>query len=90
MLNKGVVQINCFDGRNMLCKEKVSTNDSLVFDLKNSKIIKIMPLKAGAEVFIIGGAHKGSKGKIVETGAKTKVQIKNKNFEIQPKNLYVI
>ena len=89
VLKRGIQQINCFDGRSILSKEKVAVGDSIIFNLKEKKIIGINPLKTGAEVLIIGGAHVGSAGKIVEKNEKIKVQIKNKPFEIQAKNLYV-
>jgi len=90
MLKNGIQQINCSDGINFIYKDKISINDSIIFDLKNKKIIKILPLKIGAEVFITGGAQSGLKGKIAEIDGKIKVRIKNKNLEVQVKNLYVI
>jgi small subunit ribosomal protein S4e len=90
VLKKGISQINCIDGRNFISKEKLSTNDSVIIDLKESKISKVLPLKAGAEILITGGEHIGEKGKIIEKNEKIKVQIKGKNFEIHAKNIYVI
>ena len=90
VLKGGVQQINCLDGRNFIYKDKISINDSVIIDLKTNKIEKILPLKANSEVFIIGGAHIGEKGKIAEMDDKIKVHIKNKNFEIQAKNIFVI
>ena len=87
-LKKGIMQINCSDGRNFILKEKVNVNDSVAVDLKTGKIAKIIPMKSGTNVWIIGGAHAGEKGKISEIKAgKISVYIKNKNFEIQQKNL---
>ena len=90
ILGKGIKQINCMDGWNFICKDKISVNDSLLIDLKENKILKILPLKVGSEVFIMGGAHAGEKGKIAEKDKKIIVNIKNKNFEIQAKNIVVI
>lgn len=90
MLPNKVLQINCFDGRNFISKEKISVNDSLQIDIKTGKIIKILPFKTGSEVFITGGEHIGQKGKISEAGRQIRVSIKGKNFEIHAKNIYVI
>ena len=90
ILKKGIQQINCIDGKNFISKEKINTNDSAVINFKENKIVKILPLKVGAEVLIIGGEHIGEKGKIIEKNEKIKVQVKNKNFEIHLKNIYVI
>ena len=80
VLKNKVQQINCIDGKNFVSKEKVSTNDSVIVDLKESKIMKVLPLKAGAEVLITGGEHIGEKGKIVEKNETPEIaseQIKN-------------
>ena len=91
ILKKGIKQINCIDGRNFLSKEKVSIKDSIVLDLKDNKILKILPFKVGSEALIIGGAHVGEKGKISEiTDDKVKMNIKNKAFEIQERNIVVV
>ena len=90
ILNKGIKQVNCFGGRNFISKEKISMNDSVIVDLKTNNISKIMPLKIGSEIFIIGGEHIGEKGKISELDKNIKVNIKNKNFEINAKNIIVI
>jgi len=90
VLKKGISQINCIDGRNFISKEKLGINDSVIIDLKESRISKVLPLKAGAETLITGGEHIGEKGKIIEKNEKIKVQIKGKNFEIHAKNIYVI
>ncbi|MEM2956084.1 MAG: hypothetical protein QW041_00705 [Candidatus Pacearchaeota archaeon] len=90
ILKGGIQQINCLDGRNFIYKDKVKINDSIVVDLKENKIIKILPLKQGADVFIIGGKHIGEKGKISEIDEKIKTIIDGKSFEIQAKNIYVI
>jgi len=89
VLKKGVRQINCLDGRNFISKEKVSINDSVVVGFSNGKISKVITFKSGAEIFVMGGAHMGEKGKITEKDDKIKVSIHGKNFEIQEKNIIV-
>jgi len=89
-IKNGIQQINCFDGRNLICKDKINVNDSIVYNLKENKIAKVLPLKTGAEVFITGGAHIGERGKITEINKNIKIQIKNKNFEVHAKNIYAI
>ena len=90
MLKNKVQQINCFDGRNFISKEKMNVNDSIIFDLKENKIVKMMPLKNGSDVFIMGGAHIGHKGKITSVEPKIKVKIKDNEFETQEDKVYVI
>lgn len=66
LLGNGNVQMNLEDGRNILTKEKFSVGDSAVVNLENGKIEKILPLKEGAKVEIIGGKHAGEKGELKE------------------------
>ena len=57
-------QLNLRDGRNIISKEKVNTGDSIIFNLKDKKIEKVLPIKEKSEVLVIKGKHLGSKGKI--------------------------
>lgn len=57
-------QLNLGDGRNLTCEDKCSVGDSVVIDLKNKKIAKILPMKDGASVLVFAGKHAGKKGKI--------------------------
>jgi len=89
-LSNGRNQINFIDGRNIISEEKVNTGDSVMIELKDNKIIKVLPMRVGADVYVIGGEHIGEKGKIAEIGDKIKVTIGGKNFDIQENNLYII
>ena len=64
VIKRGKVQLNLSDGRNILSDEKVKLGDSVEIDFKDNKIKKIIPLKIGSEVVVIGGKHLGKKGKI--------------------------
>lgn len=65
ILKDNTIQMNLDDGQNVLTKEKFSVGDSVVFNSKDKKIIKILPLKEGAKVEIIAGKHAGDKGELV-------------------------
>jgi len=67
------VQLNLMHGKNIISKDKVNTGDSIVFNLKENKPIKIIPMEKGRNAFIIKGKHAGISGKIneiVERGGK--------------------
>ena len=67
------IQLNLMHGRNIISKEKANTGDSIVFDLKENKISKIIPMEKGRNVFVAKGKHAGISGKIneiVERGGK--------------------
>jgi ribosomal protein S4E len=78
VLNKKIlegkkIQLNLMHGKNIISKEKVDTGDSILFDLKANKILKIIPMEKGKDAFVIKGKHAGMSGKIndiVERGGK--------------------
>jgi len=66
VIGKDKIQVNLGDGQNFLTKEKMNVGDSVVVNNKSNKIEKVLPLKIGAEVEVIGGKHLGQRGKITE------------------------
>lgn len=64
MLPGKIIQLNLMQGKNIISKEKVNTGDSLIFNFKENKIVKVIPMEKGREVFIIDGKHAGYSGKI--------------------------
>lgn len=60
-LSKGKTQLNLFDGRNLIVeKDTFAVGDSLCIELPSQKIIKHVPLKKGALIFLDGGSHVGT------------------------------
>jgi small subunit ribosomal protein S4e len=91
MLKGKQIQINFNDGRNMLSKEKLNIGESIVINLNDNKIEKIMPVKEKAKVLIVKGKHRGSKGDIVEINEnKIKIKSDDKSFETKMEELIVI
>lgn len=89
------IQLNLSQGRNILSKEKAETGDSILLNLKDNKIIKIIPLEKGKEVFVIKGKHAGLKGKIndivVRGGKKiAKIISDGEKLNVWVKNLVII
>ena len=63
LLKKGVIQVNCSDGRNMRmtsCPYKVG--DSLIIDLTNQTIKEHVTLAPGAEIMLASGKQAGTRG----------------------------
>ena len=65
-LSNKKVQLNLIHGKNIISNEKVETGDSVVLNLKDNKILKIIPMKEGGNVFVVKGKHAGHQGKIQE------------------------
>jgi len=95
MLPKKIIQLNLMDGRNIISKEKADTGDSVLFNFKENKIVKIIPLEKGKKAFIIKGKHAGNEGKIdeiVSRGGKSiaKISSHKERINVWIKNLVVI
>ncbi|MFA7707648.1 MAG: hypothetical protein WCX73_01750 [Candidatus Pacearchaeota archaeon] len=90
VLNKKIlpekkIQFNLMHGKNIISKEKVNTGDSILLNLKNNSIIKIIPMEKGKNAFIMKGKHMGKSGKIENTmqrGGKTIAKIISKEGKI--------
>ena len=90
VLNKKIlpgnrIQLNLMHGKNIISKEKVNTGDSLLLNLKNNSIIKIIKMEKGRNVFVIKGKHMGANGKmedIRKRGGKTIAKIISEKSKI--------
>jgi len=94
ILDKGRVQVNLNDGRNFIIKENINkfkTQDSVLINLKENKIEKIIPLKQGSEVIVTGGKHLGKTGKIEKINEKlSEIKTKEGKINVNLKNLIAI
>jgi len=91
VLNKNIMQINLFGGKNILTKEKYNINDSLAIDLKKNQVLKVLPLKKDAHVFILAGKWKGNIAKV--EGIKenfAEIKLKNHSTKVPIKNTIVV
>jgi small subunit ribosomal protein S4e len=85
MLDGKRIQINLMHGKNIISKEKVETGNSIVFDLKENKLVKIIPMEKGRNAYVIKGKHAGETGKIneiVERGGKNIAKISTQEDKI--------
>lgn len=78
ILNKSRIQFNFFGGKNFISDIKAKVNDSILWDLNGNKIVKHLPLKENARVFITAGRNSGLEGVIVKRDAKN-LEIKTEN-----------
>ena len=95
ILSGGKIQINLMHGKNLLFDKKIETGDSIVFNFKENKIVKILPLKENKNVFVVKGRHAGVKGKIeriFEEGNKKIAEIvtDNQKIKVWTKNIVII
>lgn len=95
MLPGKSIQLNLAHGRNIIFKEKANIGDSAVFNFKENKIVRIIPLEKGGKIFIVKGKHAGYFGKIddiVERGGRkiAKVISDKEKINVWVKNLIVV
>jgi len=76
------IQLNLGQGKNILSDEKMNIGDSVVINLKDNKIKKVIPMEKGKNAYVIHGKHAGINGNIediIERGGKKLARIlKNK------------
>ncbi len=95
ILSDKTTQLNLMHGKNIISKEKVNTGDSIVFNFKENKIVKVIPMEKGKEAFITEGKHAGHKGKIediMSRGGKklAKISSGKGRINVWTKNIIVI
>jgi len=95
ILSNKKTQLNLMQGKNILSEEKVGIGDSIMLNLKDDKIIKVIPIEKGKDAFVMKGKHASSKGKIeeiVEEGGKKIARITSNNEKINVwiKNIIVM
>lgn len=66
ILKNKAIQMNLSDGQNILTKLNFSVGDSAIINNSKRNLEKILPLKKGSKIEVIGGKHAGSKGELVE------------------------
>lgn len=94
VLGEKKIQLNLMHGKNILSKEKVNTGDSIVYDLKENRMIKIIPMEKGKNAYVMKGKHAGIAGKIneiVERGGKkiAKIISDDKKLNVWIENIIV-
>ncbi len=91
VLNKGKIQFNLSGGRNFISDVKARVNDSILWNLKEDKPLKHLPLKENARVFIIAGKNAGLEGIVVKGDGETlDVKIQDKISKILVRSVWVI
>jgi small subunit ribosomal protein S4e len=85
------IQINLVDGQNFIFHDSVKLGDSVIIDLKNKKVSKIIPVKEKCKVLVIKGKHVGKIGEIkkIEDWGIT-IEINKESLMIKNKDIIVI
>ena len=87
---KGRVQINLSDGKNYLSNEKIKVGDSVVVNLKEKRIIGVLPFKEKCKVLFVSGKHIGEVGIVEKIDRVVEVKVEDKKINSKKENLMVI
>jgi small subunit ribosomal protein S4e len=95
VLKGNKTQINLLHGMNVLLKESVSVNDSVVYNFSKNKVEKVIKMEKGKKAYVMKGKHAGAEGiieNIVERGGKKIVKIvdKHEKINVWVKNIIVM
>ncbi len=66
VIRGGKVQLNLFDGTNILADNSYKTKDSVLLKIPEKEIVDHLKFEEGALVMIVGGTHAGELGHIKE------------------------
>ncbi|MBD3361944.1 30S ribosomal protein S4e [Candidatus Woesearchaeota archaeon] len=92
MIKNKKIQINLFDGKNVLTEDaSIKTGDSVVLELPSLKIKNVLKFEKGASVLMIGGRHMGSFG-VIEKIENKKLIVKSgqDTFDTEKRFVFVI
>lgn len=89
---KKKIQLNLFDGRNVLVdKSDNKVGDTVLIEIPSQKITQSFKLEKGASIFLIGGKHIGETGVVEEIQGKRIVYKKDKEvYETSKRYAFVI
>ena len=95
IMGKGKVQLNFFDGRNLIVdNDSYKTGDSLVISFKDKKILNHLKLEKGSMIYIIKGKRAGMVGKLIDfkklNEGKTNVLFESEGEKIETSKDYVL
>lgn len=94
LVKGGRVQLNLFDGTNILATNDFATKDSIVLKIPDKEIVQHLKFEEGMLVMIIGGTHAGEVGrvkdyKIVRGSAPNLVTVEGEERDITTIENYV-
>jgi len=86
MVRGGRIQLNLFDGTNILAGNEYKTKDSILMKIPEKEIVDHLPFEIGALVMVTGGGHAGEIGrikdyKIVRSSAPNLVTVESEKGE---------
>lgn len=64
MVKGGRIQLNLFDGTNILATNEFKTKDSILMKIPEKEIIQHLKFEEGALVMVTGGTHAGELGRL--------------------------
>jgi len=85
----GKLQLNLYDGKNIITDKKVKVGDSVILSLPKLEITDVLSLKEGAKIFLTKGKHAGATGKLKTLEGETAQYINEAGEEIETTKKYL-
>ncbi len=92
IIKKQKLQLNLYDGKNILTKEKAgNVGDTIIIEIPSQKIKEVLKLEKNALVYLTGGGHTGEIGIVDEIKGRRITYKRDKDkFETLKKYAFVI
>ncbi|MBR9682970.1 30S ribosomal protein S4e [Candidatus Woesearchaeota archaeon] len=91
VLSKNKIQLNLFDGKNIVTDKKCKVGDTVVISLPDQKITEVLELKKDALILLTKGKHVGDVGPFQEIKNNQAIYQKDKkNVKTSKKYLFVL
>jgi len=82
-------QLGFHDGRTLISDAKVNIGDTCIVEVPKTKILDIIPLKAGVQVIITSGVNAGRIGKLIEVKPGTFVLPKRSDVDLGERQIEI-
>lgn len=95
VLSKEKIQLNLEDGTNLIYNKEFKVGDSVLYNTKQDKVEKVLPLKLKSKIEIISGKHAGEKGEILSIeklrrGFTYKIKLNEGNEVLLPLQTFIV
>ncbi|MEE9525246.1 MAG: 30S ribosomal protein S4e [Candidatus Woesearchaeota archaeon] len=88
IIKKGKLQLNLFDGKNILSdKKEAKVGDTAIIELPSQKIKQIIKFEKGATIYLVGGKHIGGTG-VIEDIKENKISYKSGKDKVETLKKY--
>ncbi|MBS3138081.1 30S ribosomal protein S4e [Candidatus Woesearchaeota archaeon] len=90
LVKNGKTQITFHDGKTMITDTKMRVGDSVVLQLPQRTISKVLAPTEGSQIYLMKGKHSGTVGKLIELKKESAVYSVGEKQDTTPKKYLVV